>query len=87
MAYRHSSKSTAWKRQGISKSAWLSAFERHVLAAKPEMAGKIDWDTATYLYNQRYTAGDAANKVTGLTPEPDATDMAYEDQCRDMCGL
>jgi hypothetical protein len=31
---------------------WLSAFESHAIAAKPELAGRIDWDSAIFFFKR-----------------------------------
>ncbi len=34
------------------KAAWLSDFERECNNIKPATTGKIEWDTAIYLFHQ-----------------------------------
>lgn len=45
------------------KAKWMKEYERLVIAARPELAGKIDWNTATFLFNQGLSVQDAASKA------------------------
>lgn len=50
------------KYKEISKANWLACFENYVVRARPDFAGKIDWDSAVHIYNLGLTARDAAGK-------------------------
>lgn len=43
------------------KAEWMREFEKHVTSAEPRHHGKIDWDSAHYLHNQKHSAKDAAH--------------------------
>lgn len=44
------------------KAAWMQAFEEKVLTQDSKHAGKIDWNTATHLYNIGKTSQEAADQ-------------------------
>jgi hypothetical protein len=44
-------------RKADIRAAWLRTYETLVTAEMPELAGRMDWDTAIYLYG------------TGISPE------------------
>ena len=48
------------------KQKWMAEFSDKLIALKPEMAGKIDWDTASYLYNQGANPEEAVKRVLDL---------------------
>lgn len=48
------------------KASWLRTLEIAVTAARPELAGKIDWNTATCLFNQGKTVTEALLHWTSL---------------------
>jgi len=51
-------------RQNASRRpTWMAAYERAVVAACPELAGRVDWDTAVYLYDRGLTADEAATRT------------------------
>jgi hypothetical protein len=41
---------------------WMAAFEDAVVELSPQLAGKIDWDTAAYFFNQRFSVTLAAER-------------------------
>ena len=45
-----------------ARQSWMSAFERGVTQARPDLAGRIDWDTAAHLYNSHH-APEAAVRL------------------------
>lgn len=45
------------------RAKWMAAMEKSLLAKAPTMAGKIDWDTAVYLFNTGITPEDAAERM------------------------
>lgn len=44
------------------REAYMAQFEALVTASKPELAGRIDWNTATYFYNNGIALQDAATR-------------------------
>jgi hypothetical protein len=42
------------------QAAYLTEFSAAVVAAAPQYAGRIDWDTALHFYFTRVPAADAA---------------------------
>ena len=57
------------KRRDARKPAWMASFENHVLALAPEMAGRLDWNTATFFFNSDVTPEDAAFRVVSRMRE------------------
>lgn len=47
------------------RAQWMAEYERLVVAAKPELTGRIDWDTATYLYLSGVSVTAAAQRAIG----------------------
>jgi len=45
------------------KQQWFKDYDALVVEGNPAAAGKIDWDTATYLYNTGLTPAAAAAKT------------------------
>jgi len=50
------------------RANWLALYESKLNEARPETIGKIDWDTAIYLYNQNLTAGNAVARYIANHP-------------------
>lgn len=46
------------------KQRWMNEYDRLVVLKCPELAGKIDWDQATFFYNSGYTPLEASAKDT-----------------------
>lgn len=46
--------------KAAAKAAWLTGVTNRVVKADPSKAGKMDWDTATYLYNSGKSMDEAA---------------------------
>ena len=44
------------------RASWMGLFEQAVISKRPDLAGKIDWDTATFMFNRGDYASDAAFK-------------------------
>jgi hypothetical protein len=42
-------------KRNYKREAWLAKFELHVVKLDASQAGKIDWNTATHLYNSDIT--------------------------------
>lgn len=49
--------------KSAAKAAWLTGVTNRVVKANPAMAGKMDWDTATYLYNSGKSMDEAADAL------------------------
>jgi hypothetical protein len=45
------------------RAAWMAQFETKLIELKPALAGKIDWDTATFFFNQGLAPVAAAEHV------------------------
>ena len=53
------------------RERWMGEFEQAVTQARPDHAGKINWDSATYHFNKGAPPADAAEKyVTSLEGSP-----------------
>lgn len=57
-------------RQGKESGWWMADFEKHVVKANPQHAGKISWDDAQFHHNQGRTPEEAAKKYTDSNPTP-----------------
>jgi hypothetical protein len=57
-------------RQGKESGWWMADFEKHVVKANPQHAGKISWDDAQFHHNQGRTPEEAAKKYTSSHPTP-----------------
>lgn len=67
------------KRNDKRRADWMAAFERNVVAARPDRSGHIDWDTATFFFNCGLTAAEASVRfVNRLDDAPDDGGMAEE---------
>lgn len=51
------------------KEKWMREFSDFVYLLDASVKGKVDWDTATYLYNTGLTPSDAANKYVNIPKE------------------
>lgn len=47
------------------REKWLRETEDNATRMKPELAGRIDWDTAIHLYNQGLGPVEAATILAG----------------------
>jgi hypothetical protein len=56
-----------WKR--AARQTWMADFEANVVAALPTLAGRIDWDTATFLFDQGLDPQTAAAQVIARAGE------------------
>lgn len=45
------------------REIWMQEYERILIEKRPILSGKIDWDTAVYLYNKGITAENAALRM------------------------
>jgi hypothetical protein len=43
----------------IRREQWMARYNNIIVTTRPELSGKMDWDTAMYLYLQGYTVEDA----------------------------
>jgi hypothetical protein len=50
------------KKQIAQRARWMAAYENHITVLRPQMAGKIDWHTATFYFNSGADAFDAAHR-------------------------
>lgn len=50
------------KRQAWRRAEWMRAFEETLTDIAPHTRGKIDWDTATFLFNSGAKAIEAAHR-------------------------
>ena len=55
--------------QARVRSTWLGEFERQLIAARPELSGRIDWDSAIFLFNQGVDPAEAARRCA-ITMRP-----------------
>lgn len=62
MSRKRLSANAAWNKKVDFRVAWLRDFEERVLAQDSKRAGKIDWNTATHLYNIGKTPQEAADQ-------------------------
>jgi len=44
-----------------ARQRWMAEFERLVNSAMPQTIGKIEWDSASNLFNRQLSARDAAD--------------------------
>lgn len=45
------------------RAQWMQDYEHLVVSSRPEQAGRIDWDTATFFYNSGYSPEMASAKT------------------------
>jgi len=46
------------------RANWMLAFEGNLVRLRPELVGRVDWDTAAYLYNSGVSPEVAAERVS-----------------------
>jgi len=51
------------QRDKINRQHWLVAYEMELVRQVPALAGKVDWDSAIYFFNQGMAARDAADRM------------------------
>jgi len=51
------------------RQLWLTFAQREILAARPDLSGKLDWDTLLHLYYSGMTAEDAAKRYLARIPQ------------------
>lgn len=54
------------KQEARARADWLQWVERLVVTTKPELAGRMDWDTAIYLWNSGADTETAAERLIAL---------------------
>lgn len=59
-------------RQIKLRATWMARFQQSVIALKPEHAGRIDWNTANWFYDQGRIADEAAEHYVAVHPATDA---------------
>ena len=52
------------------RAAWMAQAQATAVELKPALAGRLDWQTAEYLYRQRFSAKDAGRRLAGLPDHP-----------------
>ncbi len=52
------------------KAIWFEQYEERIVTAFPAMRGKVEWDTATYFYNEGLSADEAATRYIANRTEP-----------------
>ena len=50
------------------RAAWMAEVEAQVVSLNPALAGRLDWDTATYLFNEGRTVAQAVEFLKGSEP-------------------
>ncbi len=51
----------------IGRADWLKRYEASLIAARPELAGKVDFHTANGLFDKGFTSDNAA-RVASVLP-------------------
>lgn len=51
------------------KAAWMRCVNSKCIEQCPEMSGQLDWNTATYLYNENKTVEEAATALVVIWKE------------------
>jgi hypothetical protein len=55
-------------RKQVLRQKWMAAFSDEVAKRAPQLAGKIDWDTATHFFFEGMTPAEAAERFGELAP-------------------
>ena len=42
---------------------WFAAYEQELVRQVPALAGRVDWDAATYFFNAGYASREAAYRM------------------------
>ena len=50
------------------RAAWMAQFENLVVMDAPKAAGRIEWDSGVYFYNQHLTPAEAARAYIASRP-------------------
>lgn len=51
-----------------ARSRWMGQVEVFAVAINPACAGKLDWHTATYLFNLGKSVEEAAERLAAIGP-------------------
>lgn len=51
-----------------SQAEWMKAYETLLSKRGDHQAGRVDWDTATYLYNTGVSPEEAVKKMQNANP-------------------
>jgi hypothetical protein len=49
--------------KAAKRAGWMATVEAMIITERPDLAGKIDWDTLAYLYNTGINEALAASKI------------------------
>lgn len=55
--------------KALRRLHWMRTFEELVTSERPEMSGRIDWDTASHYYNEGLSEAKAAQRYCEARPE------------------
>jgi hypothetical protein len=62
------------------RAQWLAEFERIVIEARPDLAGRFNWNTPVHMFNTGMSAPDAAARFIAspdlATPRPENPQVA-----------
>jgi len=50
-------------KRNVKREQWMALFEAALLQIEPKFAGRINWDAATFLFNQGNSPAMAATKI------------------------
>lgn len=56
------------ERRNFHRERWMRNFETLVVEARPDLAGKIEWQSAEHFYNQALVSDEAAAKYIRNRP-------------------
>lgn len=59
-----------------ARAAWMAAFEKALVDRIPSVRGRVDWDTATYLYGRGLRVVDAVDRYERSYTADLAEDLA-----------
>lgn len=54
------------EQRAAHRSLWLRRVEWEITKLRPELAGKVDWTTASYLFDRGFSSTDAAVRLSAL---------------------
>lgn len=53
---------------GAERSSWMATYEKLLGKRGDHQAGRVDWDTATYMYNTGLSPEQAVKKMQNADP-------------------
>lgn len=56
------------KHRRTQRAAWMAEVEAEVVSLNPALAGRLDWDTATFLFNEGRTVAQAVASLKDSEP-------------------